>query len=244
MPTPWRRSKKLSHPRGGGSLETCARHTNRGVVPGRDESRAEEQAHLSLGQKRLTPPCHPRSTYRIDLLVRCGLPRARDRRRPRAAGLQQRSHAAPSRRDRNQSDRGRTRDRPPRSGWLAWQPNLEGPGQHLTVATAAARTRTQWSGKYLAVHAAKLALQPRLQILRRHRRSLLLRMEHADRPALENHVRRTPRLDNRGLFNVRIGISQGSSAQYLYPLKERSTSENIIPILFQKRQRAIRFIPI
>jgi hypothetical protein len=50
-------------------------------------------------------------------------------------------------------------------------------------------------------------LQPRLQIPRRHRRSLLIRMEHADRPALENHVCRPTRLDNRGLFNVRIGIS-------------------------------------
>ena len=65
------------------------------------------------------PPCHPRSTHRIDLLVRCGLPRARDRRRSRAAGLQQRSHAPPSRRDRDQSNHGRTRDRRPRSGWLA-----------------------------------------------------------------------------------------------------------------------------
>ena len=76
----WRRSKKFSQPRGRGPLD-YARHTDRGMVPGRDERRAEEQAHLSLGQKGLTPLCHPRSTYRIDLLVRCGLPRARDRRR-------------------------------------------------------------------------------------------------------------------------------------------------------------------
>jgi hypothetical protein len=37
----------------------------------------------------------------IDLSVRCRLPRTRCRRRPHAAGLQLRSHAAPSRRDRN-----------------------------------------------------------------------------------------------------------------------------------------------
>ena len=44
------------------------------MVPGRDAGRPEEQAHLSLGQKGLTPPRHSRSTYRIDVLVRCGLP--------------------------------------------------------------------------------------------------------------------------------------------------------------------------
>ena len=46
-----------------------------------------------------------------------------------------------------------------------------------------------------------------LQILRRRRRSLLRRLEHADRPALENHVSRTPRLGNHRSFNLRIGIT-------------------------------------
>jgi hypothetical protein len=49
------------------------------VVPGRDAGRAKEQAHLSLGQEGLTPSRHARSTDPIDLPVRCGLPRARDR---------------------------------------------------------------------------------------------------------------------------------------------------------------------
>src|SRR5262249_10237346 len=75
-------------------------------------------------------------------------------------------------------------------------------------ATAAARTRTQRPRKHLAVHATELAFQPGLQILRRHRRPLLLRLEHAYRSALENHVRRTPRLGNPRSFNVRIGISR------------------------------------
>ena len=47
--------------------------------------------------------------------------------------------------------------------------------------------------------------EPGLQILRRYRRSLLLRLEQAHRSALEDHVRRTPRLGQRGLLNVRIG---------------------------------------
>jgi hypothetical protein len=70
-----------------------------------------------------------------------------------------------------------------------------------------ARPRTQRPGKHLALHATELALEPGLQILRRYRRSLLLRLEHAHRSALEDHVRRAPRLGDRGLLNVRIGIS-------------------------------------
>src|ERR1035437_3988047 len=42
----------------------------------------------------------------------------------------------------------------------------------------------------LAVYARQLALEPHLQILRRYRRSLLLRLEYARRPTLENHVHR------------------------------------------------------
>ena len=36
--------------------DTRAGHTDRGVVPGRDAGRSEEQAHLSLGQERLASP--------------------------------------------------------------------------------------------------------------------------------------------------------------------------------------------
>ena len=51
-------------------------------------------------------------------------------------------------------------------------------------------------------------VEPNFQILRRHRRSLLLRLEHAHRSAVENHVHRAPRLGSRRSFNLRIGISQ------------------------------------
>src|SRR6516162_6069728 len=229
MPMPWKRSKKLSQPCGADPREACAWHTDRGVVPGRDAGRPEEQAHLSLGQEGLPSPRHARSTDRIDLLVRCGLPRTRDWRRPRAAGLQQRSHAAPSRRDRNQGHLGCPRDHPARSSRLAWHENAEGPKQHVVDATAAARTRTQRPGKHLAVHATELAFQPGFQILRRHRRPLLLRLEHAYRSALENHVRRTPRLGNRRSFYVRIGII--SSVMLLeMPFANRRTALPSAPI--------------
>src|ERR1019366_2400558 len=42
----------------------------------------------------------------------------------------------------------------------------------------------------MTVYARQLALEPHLQILRRYRRSLLLRLEYARRPTLENHVHR------------------------------------------------------
>ncbi len=55
-------------------------------------------------------------------------------------------------------------------------------------AAAVTRARTQPPRKHLAVHASELAFEPHLQRLRRHRRSLLLRLEHPHRSALENHV--------------------------------------------------------
>src|SRR6478672_5750977 len=77
---------------------------------------------------------------------------------------------------------------------MAWRQSPGGSEQHLTRAAAAARTRTQRPGKHLAVHASELVVKPDLQILRRYRRPLLLRLEHTHRPALENHVHRATRL--------------------------------------------------
>ena len=54
--TPWRRSKKLCRPRGGSPRQARAGHTVRGLVPGRDAGRPEEQAYLSLGQEGLASP--------------------------------------------------------------------------------------------------------------------------------------------------------------------------------------------
>ena len=51
-----------------------------------------------------------------------------------------------------------------------------------------------------------VAVEPNFQILRRHRRSLLLCLEHARRSAGENHVHRAPQLDSRRSLNLRIGI--------------------------------------
>src|SRR6516164_8243502 len=73
---------------------------------------------------------------------------------------------------------------------MARSEGAEGPAQHLADAIAAAFARTEQPGEHLAVHAPKLAIEPRLQILRRHRRSLLLRLEHSYCSAVEDHVNR------------------------------------------------------
>src|SRR5271169_1210110 len=76
----------------------------------------------------------------------------------------------------------------------------------LAPAVAAALTRAQQPRKYLAIHAPELAIEPHLQILRRYRRSLLLRLEHPHRPAMEDHVHRTARLGFNQSVILRIGI--------------------------------------
>ena len=78
---------------------------------------------------------------------------------------------------------------------------------NLSLLPLPPRARAQPPRKYLAVHAPELVVEPNLQILRRHRRSLLLRLEHPDRPALENHVHRTPRLGRRRSVNLRVSIT-------------------------------------
>src|SRR6516225_6898364 len=90
---------------------------------------------------------------------------------------------------------------------MARSEGAEGPAQHLADAIAAAFARTEQPGEHLAVHAPKLAIEPRLQILRRHRRSLLLRLEHPYCSAVEDHVNRAPGVGLHRSFNLRIGIN-------------------------------------
>src|SRR4029434_6872030 len=98
-------------------------------------------------------------------------------------------------------------------------PSSGGSQQRLARAAAAACTRAQRSGKYLAVHASELAVQPDFQILRRYRRPLLLRLEHTHRPTLEDHVHRATRLGSSRSLNLRIGISQ-SNLEFVADLTE------------------------
>src|SRR5262249_21454898 len=90
---------------------------------------------------------------------------------------------------------------------MAWRQSPGGSEQHLTLAAAAARTRTQRPGKHLAVHASELVVKPDFQILRRYRRPLLLRLEHTHRPTLADYVHRATRLGSSRSLNLRIGMS-------------------------------------
>src|SRR6516225_3295171 len=89
---------------------------------------------------------------------------------------------------------------------MARSEGAEGPAQHLADAIAAAFARAEQPGEHLAVHAPKLAIEPHLQILRRHRRSLLLRLEHPYCSAVEDHVNRAPGVGLHRSFNLRISI--------------------------------------
>jgi DDE superfamily endonuclease len=61
-------------------------------------------------------------------------------------------------------------------------------GRDFTIAAEIART--QPGRKYLAVHEGQLAIEPRLHLLHKHRRPLLLCLEQTRRPAMANHVHR------------------------------------------------------
>lgn len=86
-------------------------------------------------------------------------------------------------------------------------------GLHLRVvypAPAAEIARTQSRREHLAVHARKLALKPRLQILRGHSRPLLSRMANTAGPTLEDHVHRSQAMGpwvliNEGWYKPHLG---------------------------------------
>jgi hypothetical protein len=80
---------------------------------------------------------------------------------------------------------------------MARRQRPQGSKKDLAPAAAAARAGAQPPRKHLAVHACELAVEPHLQILRRHRRLPLLRLEHAHRSAMENRVHRPLRLGSR-----------------------------------------------
>src|SRR4051795_8562340 len=61
-------------------------------------------------------------------------------------------------------------------------------------APASPSARVEPRREYLAVSARQLVVEPRVRLLRRHRRSLLRRVEPPHRPTLAHHVHRPPGL--------------------------------------------------
>src|SRR4030081_683395 len=97
-------------------------------------------------------------------------------------------------RDRRRSRAGRACGAPRRSSGMAHVEPARRAAKYHNHPTAAQMPRTEPCRERLAVAARQLAVKPNLQILQRHPRSLLSRIEQTRRYALENHVHRSARL--------------------------------------------------
>ena len=87
--------------------------------------------------------------------------------------------------------------------------------KHHADPVAVEIARTQPGRECLAIHARQLAVEQDLQVLRRHRRPLLLRLEQAHRPTLAHHVNRPQRLGSRVVSNAdwyKSGASKSEAA--------------------------------
>ena len=112
-----------------------------------------------------TGAAFPGSAHPIHLCVWCSMSSPWSRRRSGPSFLQQRSHAVASRRNCRSGQ-----PRCPRNSASLIKPagmarKTSRCQQHLTVTAAAACTRTQCPRKYLAVHAAELAIKSDLQLI-------------------------------------------------------------------------------
>src|SRR3954451_22706746 len=79
-------------------------------------------------------------------------------------------------------------------GRMAPRPGPRRARQSHAGAAASPSARIEPGREHLAVLARQLVVEPRVRLLRRHRRPLLLRVEPPHRPALDHHVHRPPRL--------------------------------------------------
>ena len=144
MPKPWRRSKKL-RPQRVAAIRTTLAPGTPVEVWFQDEMRVGQKNKLTYrwatkgSRPRAIHDQRTQSTYVFGAV----LSRARNRRRPRAAGLQYRSHAASSQQGRYQGHAWRTRHSDPRSSWMARRQRPQSSKQHHTPAAAATLTRTQ-----------------------------------------------------------------------------------------------------
>src|SRR5262249_7101221 len=183
--------KKLSRAPGGNRARQGARlRHDRNLVRRRGSHRPEEQDHPSLGEARHPPQRAPRPAYCLHLHLRRSLPEGGQGRSPDPARLQHRGdELAPggNRRGRRARHPRHPLGRPSR---LAHVDTPRRSGQHHHHSAATEMPRAKPGRKRLAVHARKLALEPRVQIIRRSRRPLLRGLEQARRSALAHHVHR------------------------------------------------------
>src|SRR4051794_6168339 len=170
------------------------RHPDRAVVAGRGTCGPEEQDRPPLGPTGNSAPRPARSADEFGLHLRSNLP---------ATGQGRGLGPAPMRHAGHEPAPGGSRtSRGSRSPWG----HADGPGrmasrqgprrarQSHAGAAASPSARVEPGREYLAVLARQLVVEPRVRLLRRHRRPLLLRVEPPHRPALDHHVHRPPRL--------------------------------------------------
>ena len=178
-------------------FETVELSATGGGEPSHKTRRASARRTRSPGdwaQARHTPARRPRPAHQLGLHLRRDLPERGQGRRPRHALLRHRGDDRAPRRELRTTS-------PPaptpsllldQAGWRmsrAWSSRTTSPSSRSRRIA-----RTEPGRERLAVHARQLALEPRLPILRRHRRSLLRRVEPPRRPAMEHHLHRPTRL--------------------------------------------------
>jgi len=188
--TNWRVRFLKRFPRRAGrdQSEMYARHGHRNLVGRRSQNRAKEQDHAPLGTPRNPTVGPARPAHHVDLYLRRDLPEKGQRSWPRPSLLRHRGDAGTPCRNQQRCRSRRARSAHSRPGRMARHTEAESAGQHHLDVPAAAVSGIEPGRECVAIHERQLVVEPRLQGLRRHRRSMLSRVEQARRSAVEDHV--------------------------------------------------------
>jgi hypothetical protein len=194
--------KQLRRACGGSPRETCLGHTGRGMDPGRDRVGQTNKLTYRLARKGSRPRASHESTHPVDLSVRRGMPAKH------GAGVALALPAASSRRDRHQ---GHPPAATPFSSSIKpadmAQKDLHVPSSISLLPLPPRHAPSSTARKTSGSSCVRTGCRTASSNLQRHRRSLLLRLEHPDRSVLENHVHRSSRFGRcRSLF-ARTDIS-------------------------------------
>src|SRR5271154_5679347 len=204
---------------------------HRGLVRRRGARRPEEQGHPALGPARHASKRSQRSANRLGLYLRRDLSQGRQRRGPGHATLQHGGDEPPSRRNRHPDRAGSARRAVGRSGRLASVGQAHCAIQHHADPVPGKVSGAEPAGKHLAILARQLAVKSDLQIIRRHRRPLLRRLEQAHQPALADHVDRPSGLGLSILFPeswYKRDLTTAGSMQRWPSILQRSISRGAV----------------
>ena len=196
----------------------------RSLVRRRSPGRAEEQDHPALGeacqrfrsalpngmagrgQARHTAVRAAGPAHGVDLYLRRHLSGdGRDGRSGPALVQHGGDGSAPGR-DRRSGHAGQALRAPGRSGRLAHLGPARGSSQHHNRSAAGQVPGVEPGRERLAVPARQLVVEPDLPLIRRHRRSLLRRVEPPCRAALARHEPRITKLDARSPAVSLVGV--------------------------------------